>query len=443
LNVNVIIAAVGLLSENQTNVLNATGIILKKPMKGIDIDVTTMRQTKTKKPVVDFQRRPPMYKVPLSKPSYLSYTDEVCEAVNKVIRSGHIAMGERVEEFEQRIADFCGTKYAVAVSSGTAGLFLCLKAIGIGPGDEVITTPFSFIASSNVIEHCGAKPVFVDIDRETYNLDVQKVMERLNRKPTFWHKLYACLFDDFSKYPRKPKAILPVDVFGSPIDTNQFKDIPVILDSCESFGSKMDRPFDAAVYAFYPNKQLTTGEGGVIVTNNPQIAEYCQAMRNQGRKKGDKWLESSMIGWNFRMTDMQAAIGLVQLNHWPEIYNKRLHVYDYYLSQLPPVIADYPKFEENDKLEAFSPFVFTVELDNRDKVMQYLLDNGIECKRYFPCIHLQLPYLEQGYNRGMYPVAELVSSRTLALPFFCDMTESEVDLVCETLKEALHETGKM
>jgi perosamine synthetase len=366
-----------------------------------------------------------MYKVPLSKPSYLSYTDEVCEAVNKVIRSGHIAMGERVEEFENKIAEFCNVRYAIAVSSGTAGLFLCLKAIGIGPDDEVITTPFSFIASTNVIEHCGAKPVFVDIDRETYNLDATEIKHARHIRN---HPI---------------KAYLPIDVFSNPFDTSKLpypNDVKIILDSCESFGSKMDRPFDAAVHAFYPNKQLTTGEGGVIVTNNPQIAEYCQAMRNQGRKKGDTWLESSMIGWNFRMTDMQAAIGLVQLNHWDEIKVKRLSVYEQYVMNLPEKLIEYPRWELNDKMKWFSPFVFTVELDNRDKVMQYLLDHEIECKPYFPCIHLQLPYLEQGYNRGMFPVAELVSSRTLALPFFCDMTESEVDLVCKTLKEALHES---
>jgi perosamine synthetase len=375
-----------------------------------------------------------MYRIPLSKPSYTAYADEVCEAVNKVIRSGFIAQGKVTEEFEQRIAEYTGCRYTVAVSSGTAGLFLCLKACGIGPGDEVITTPFSFIASSNVIVHAGAKPVFVDIDRDTYNMDVRY-------KPA--------LID-----PRKTKAILPVDVFGNPIDTNywlygadkdnedNYRYYPgIIIDSCESFGTKMSRPFDAAVYAFYPNKQLTTGEGGVIVTNNQSIAEYCQAQRNQGRKKGDQWLESSYIGYNYRMTDMQASMGLVQLDHWDEILKKRLHVYEGYLKKLPEKIIQYPKLNNsNNSLEMFSPFVFTVEVPNRDKVMQHMLSQGIECKPYFPAIHLQKPYRDMGYNEGMFPVAELVSSRTLALPFFTDMSESEVDFACSVLKDAIKET---
>jgi perosamine synthetase len=360
-----------------------------------------------------------MYKISLSRPSYLSYTDEVCEAANKVIRSGFIAQGKVTEEFEQRIAEYTGTKYAIAVSSGTAGLFLCLKACGIGPGDEVITTPFSFIASSNVIVHAGAKPVFVDIDRDTYNIDLSK----LNLTPD---KLKTI------------KAYLPVDVFGSPKDTSNYNlATPIIIDSCESFGSKIERPFDCCVYAFYPNKQLTTGEGGIICTNNKDIAEYCQAMRNQGRKKGDQWLESSYIGWNYRMTDMQATIGLVQLNHWDEIVEKRQQVYSWYVCNLFYMAVTGKINLQSWTTDNALPFVFTVEVSNRDKVMQHMLSQGIECKPYFPCIHTQKPYLEMGYKKGDFPVAELVSSRTLAIPFYTDMSEPEVDIVCKTLKKAL------
>jgi perosamine synthetase len=235
---------------------------------------------------------------------------------------------------------------------------------------------------------------------------------------------------------RNADAVLPVDVFSNPIDTGYLKQfgIPIIIDSCESFGSKISRPFDAAVLAHYPNKQLTTGEGGVIITNNKDIAEYCQAQRNQGRKKGDQWLESSYIGYNYRMTDMQAAMGLVQLNHWNEIVIKRQQVYMTYLER----IGDTVKTQHiENKLEYFNPFVFTVEVPNRDKVMQYMLSQGIEVKPYFPVIHLQKPYRDMGYHEGMFPVAELVSSRTLAIPFFTDMTETEVDVVCRVLKEAL------
>ena len=359
-----------------------------------------------------------MYKIPLSKPSYLPYIDEVLSATEKVLRSGFIAQGEKVEQFEQMIAEYTGCKYAVAVSSGTAGLFLCLKAIGIGRGDEVITTPYSFIASSNVIVHAGAKPVFVDIDRETYNVD----MMSLHR-----NTLHGI------------KAFLPVDVFANPYDTKlmQLQGIHVICDSCESFGSKLDRPFTAQVFAFYPNKQLCTGEGACIVTNNKDISEYCQAMRNQGRKKGDKWLDSSFIGYNYRMTDLQAAIGIVQLNHWDEIKLKRQHAALEYTIELGDLFLSGMINQQTFTVPDVCPFVYTIEVDNRDKVMQYLLDHGIECKPYFPCIHLQKPYRDMGYHEGMFPVAEEVANKTLALPFWSNISESEVDYVCSALRNAL------
>ena len=359
-----------------------------------------------------------MYKIPLSRPSYLSFTDEVCAAVEKVIRSRMIAQGERVAEFESMITAYVGTKYAIAVSSGTAGLYLCLKALGIGQGDEVITTPFSFIASSNVILWAGAKPIFCDIERDTYNIDLLTLRKR-TLHPTV-------------------KALLPVDVFGNPCKTELMglQGIPIILDSCESFGTKMQRPFDACVYAFYPNKQLTTGEGGCICTDNHYIADYCRAARNQGRSTTDTWLESSMIGWNFRMSDIHATIGIEQLKRWDEIVQKRVHIWNEYSLRLKGLV----KMQKlTSGIEFICPFVFTVEVPNRDKVMTYLLDHGIECKPYFPCIHLQKPYREMGYHEGMFPVAEEVSRRTLAIPFFTDMQESEVDGVCGVLKEALDE----
>jgi perosamine synthetase len=363
-----------------------------------------------------------MYNIPLSRPSYLPYIDEVLQATEKVLRSGNIAQGEVVAEFEQRIADYAGTKYGIAVSSGTAGLFLCLKAVGIGQGDEVITSPYSFIASSNVIVHAGAKPVFCDVERDTYNIDCKKVFIKLKK-------------DVFGKI----QAVIPVDTFGLPVKTRDISLVwkSCILDACESFGSKLDRPFDAAVYAFYGNKQLTTGEGGCIVTNSKDIAEYCQAMRNQGRKKGDRWLDSSYVGYNYRMTDLQAAVGIVQLNHWDEIRNKRRYNALQYTIELGELhLAGKVKWQEcaNDNV---CPFVFTVEVDNRDKVMQYMLSHGIEVKPYFPCIHLQKSYREMGYHEGMFPVAEEIASRTLALPFWSDILEEEVSYVCSMLKTAI------
>jgi len=341
------------------------------------------------------------------------------------MQSGNLAQGTKVQEFEERMAEYIGTKYAVAVSSGTSGLFLCLKACGIGPGDEVITTPFSFIASSNCIVHTGAKPVFVDIDRDTYNIDIIKAVSKVNINT---------------------RAFLPVDIFGNPVNTNKLSNVRayphIIIDSCESLGSKMNRPFDACVYAFYPNKQITTGEGGMICTNNKDIADYCKAARNQGRAPGDKWLESSMIGWNFRMTDIQAAIGIEQLKCIDEILEKRRYVALMYTLKLAILyLTGVIHGQSIPRDIEYSPFVFTIEVDNRDKVMQYLLDNGIECKPYFPCIHLQKPYKDMGYHEGMFPVAEEVSRRTLALPFYSDMTEQEVDTVCQTLKQLLINGG--
>jgi len=389
-----------------------------------------------------------MYKIPLSRPSYLPYIDEVLQATEKVLRSGNIAQGEVVAEFERRIADYAGTKYGIAVSSGTTGLFMCLKAVGIGPGDEVITSPYSFIASSNVIVHAGAKPVFCDVDRYTYNIDLRQIQ-------TAMYKRYTDKYEESSKVlSERTSAILPVDIFGNPVDTsvvNEFSHpnvtdgngnvckwrFPIILDACESFGSKIDRPFDAAVYAFYPNKQLTTGEGGCIVTDNKDIADYCRAMRNQGRKEGDKWLDSSYVGWNFRMTDLQAAIGIVQLNHWDEIKLKRQWAALQYTAELGELFCDRKINWQEYTTDDMCPFVFTVEVDNRDKVMQYMLSHGIEVKPYFPCIHLQKPYRGAGYHEGMFPVAEEIASRTLAIPFWSDISEGEISEVCRVLKEAL------
>jgi perosamine synthetase len=354
-------------------------------------------------------------RIPLSKPSI---TDSEINAVVEVMKSGHIAAGRVVEEFEAAFAKYCRTRYAIAVSSGTAGLFLSLKAMKVGRGHEIITTPFSFVATTNVIYQAGAVPFFVDIRRDTYNLDVHSLIRNIGLKNV--------------------GGILPVDVFGVPFDTSRVKGIPIILDSCESLGTDMDRPFDTAVYAFYPNKQITAGEGGMIVTNNASVRDYCVAMRNQGRKKGDNWLTSSYMGFNYRMTDIQAAIGLEQLRRINEIVGKRRAVVQTYLKYLRDFeLHGAYRLQKGIEDLTISPFVFTVEVENRDRIMLYMLKEGIEVKPYFPCIHLQ-PYMRQrGYKPGMYPVAEEVSSLTMALPFYTDMTEEEVFEVVKTLGRAL------
>ena len=355
-----------------------------------------------------------MYKIPLSRPSI---TTAEAQAAYDTVIFYQLAQGARVEEFEQRIAEYVGTKYAIAVSSGTAGLFLCLEACGIGQGDEVITTPYTFIATLFAIEQAGAKPVLVDIDRETYNIDMS----------TFHRNTLNGI-----------KAIMPVDVFGNPYDTsNNNTALPIIIDSCESLGSRINRPFDACVYAFYPNKQITTGEGGMICTNNKDIADYCRAYHNQGRVPGDKWLQHSQEGFNFRMTDIQAAIGVEQMRRIDEIKQKRQLVALTYHEILADLyisgVINWQEFTSPD----INPFAFVIEVPNRDKIMQYLIDKGIECKPYFPCVHLQPAMSHLKYKQGDFPISEEVSSRTLAIPFYTDMTEEEVETVCNTLKEAI------
>lgn len=367
-----------------------------------------------------------MYKIPLSRPSI---TPAEAQAAYDTVMSRQLAQGPKVAEFEQRMAEYVGTKYAVAVSSGTAGLYLCLKACGIGQGDEVITTPYTFVATVNSILWAGARPVFCDIDRDTYNMDTKN-------KPAFID-------------PKITKAIIPVDVFGSPIDTNywlygsdkdnkcEYRYCPkIILDSCESLGSRMARPFDSCVYAFYPNKQITTGEGGMVCTNNIAIAEYIRAARNQGRLPGDTWLISSIMGYNFRLTDVAAAIGIEQLKRIDEILDKRRHIALTYTKMLGDLYI-FGKIGMQTISEETSPFVFAVEVPDRPRVMRYLAEHGIETRAYFPCV-TDMPHIKAlGYRTEDYPVAKEISEKTLALPFYADMTEGEVDYVCEALKNAL------
>jgi perosamine synthetase len=222
---------------------------------------------------------------------------------------------------------------------------------------------------------------------------------------------------------------MPVDILGLPVDASDFNlCMPIILDSCESLGNHPDRPFTAQVFGLYPNKLITTGEGGVICTDNKKIADYCKAYRNQGRSPGDTWLDSSQEGFNFRMTDLQAAIGIVQMKHIDEIIHKRKRVIQryndngIYLSQRI----------DTDK---YNPFVFVIESDNRDKVMQHLRDNGIDSRAYFPSIHLMKCI--SGYKPGDFPISEEASRRTLAIPYFADMSMNDVDYVSKCLMEVV------
>lgn len=363
--------------------------------------------------------------VPLSGPDI---TEREINAVVEVLRSGVLSIGPQLEEFENKIATFVGVKHAIGVNSGTSGLHLAVRALGISDSDEVITTPFSFIASSNCILFERATPVFVDIDPLTLNIDVERIESAIT--------------------PRT-KALLPVDAFGQPVDIEAIKriaakyDLPIIEDACEALGAefngiKAGSQADIAVFAFYPNKQITTAEGAMVVTNDDHIADLVRSMRSQGRPITGLWLEHERLGYNYRMSELHAALGCVQMDRIDEIISKRQRVaemYNSYLSEVEEVSVPYV-----DPRVKMSWFIYVVRFHasvNRDKVMEYLIEHGVGCKPYFTPIHLQPFYREMGFNEGDFPITESVAKTTLALPFFSNMTDEQIDYVVKTLKEGI------
>jgi perosamine synthetase len=364
-------------------------------------------------------------KIPLSGPDITSLERQ---AVLDVLESSNLSFGPKLTEFERAMAKYVGVRHAVAVNSGTSALQLIVRSLGIGPGDEVITTPFSFIASANCIVVEGARPMFVDIDLSTYNLDITRIEAAITPKT---------------------KAILAVDVFGRCANWKSLREIAdrhglaLIEDSCEAIGAEANGQRagsfgDAGCFGFYPNKQMTTGEGGMIVTDREDVATTCRSLRNQGRAEEQGWLEHTRIGFNYRLSDLNCALGLAQLSRLDEMLAAREAVAGLYLERLrdlkgvvvPPPVKD----------GRLSWFVFVVRLDDRytrahrDRVMFGLRDEGIGCSNYFPPIHLQQAYVERfGYKRGDFPVTEHVSDRTLALPFFNALVVSQVDEVVTCL----------
>jgi len=381
------------------------------------------------------------YKIPLAKPDI---TNKEIKAVLGVLRTSDLSLGKKYGEFQNLVAKYAGVKYAVAVNSGTSGLHLIIRALGIGKGDEVITTPFSFISSSNCILYEGAKPVFVDIKSNTFNINPELVERAIT--------------------PRT-KAILAVDVFSQPADWDQLKIIAkkhklfLIEDSAEALGSeykgkKCGGFGDAAIFAFYPNKQITTGEGGMILTNSKKIAELCQSMANQGREvKNNKWLEHTRLGYNYRLDEMSCALGIAQMKRFKEILRKRARVADIYnrrlwlsfgLAQDKADALEIPYVKPGNKL---SWFVYVVKLNKRmggakrDKIIKEMAKKGIQCSNYFQAIHLQPFYKKEfGHKFGDFPVAENVSRRTLALPFYSNLKEKEIDYIVKNLKKIISET---
>jgi perosamine synthetase len=369
-------------------------------------------------------------KIPLSSPD-ISGNDK--SAVLGVLSTPYLSLGPKVKEFEKRMASYIGIKYAAAVNSATSGLHLIIRALGIKDGDEVITTPFSFIASSNCILYERAKPVFVDIDPLTLNINPSRIEKAITKKT---------------------KAILAVDVFGYPAEWNRLREVSskhklrLIEDSAEALGSeykgkKCGTFADAAVLSFYPNKQMTTGEGGVIVADDKKIIDLCRSMANQGRRiKGSSWLEHVCLGYNYRLSDINAALGIAQLSRIKEIMRKRAKVarmYSERLKLVPDIILPYKGHQAK-----ISWFVYVIRLsdaysiNDRDNIIRKMSKKGIQCSNYFKAIHLQPLYKKIfGYKKGSFPVCEAVSDRTIALPFYNNLKEKEIKFVVDNFKEAL------
>lgn len=373
------------------------------------------------------------------------------QAVMAVLNTPNLSMGPQIQAFEGIFRAFTGTRHAISVNSGTAGLHLCVRAAGIGPGDFVITTPFSFVASTNVLLFENAVPVFVDVDPVTGNIDPNKVRQAAADLAKGGATAQKWLPRKGILPGGKLKAIIPVDVFGQPADMDAICevakefDLRVIEDSCEALGAEYKKRKagtlgDFGVFAFYPNKQITTGEGGLVITNDDEAAALMLALRNQGRAPGDTWLSHTYLGYNYRMDDMSAALGRSQMERIETLLSERELVAVWYNERL----AEIPAIEAPVVLPVttrMSWFVYVIRLPHgadRQAIALKLAQQGIPVRPYFLPIHLQ-PYMVErfGYQPGDFPITEDLGERGLALPFSGRMTEDQVDRVCHTLAESI------
>jgi dTDP-4-amino-4,6-dideoxygalactose transaminase len=381
------------------------------------------------------------------------------QAVNEVLSSPSLSMGAKIQAFEDSFAAFMGVKHAVGVNSGTSGLHLAVLAAGIGQGDYVITTPFSFISSANCILFERGIPIFVDVDPVTGNIDPQAAAEAVHGIVRGSADYKRWLPPRYRARTRRAdasrlKAILPVHAFGQPADmapimaAAEANGLAVIEDACEAVGAeyqgqKAGALGHAAVFAFYPNKQITTGEGGMLVTNDDAWANLFRSLRNQGRDEFNTWLNHARLGYNYRMDELSAALGLVQLSRVDELLSRRAQVAQWYnqrlqnsdLVQMPVIVPSTTRV---------SWFVYVVRVSpliNRDDLIRRLKTVGIPSRPYFSPIHLQPFYRKRfGYQPGDFPVAEVLGEQSLALPFSSVMNEEQVDYVCQQL---LHITEEM
>ncbi len=364
-------------------------------------------------------------KIPLSAPDI---TEAEIRAVERVLHGSRLSCGPELEKFERRVAAYAGTQHAVGVSSGTAALHLCMRASGIEPGDEVITTPFSFIASANAILFERARPVFVDVEPDRLNIDPDRIEAAITSRT---------------------KAILVVHTFGQAASMSAILDIAqrhglmIIEDACEAIGAvhngrRVGALGDAGAYAFYPNKQITTGEGGMIVTDRDDVAEATRRLRNQGRT-GNDWFEHETLGYNYRLAEIPSALGIEQLKRLEAMTARRAEVARSYSRRLADH-ADLILLPEAAENCSISWFVYVVRLterftrEDRDHIAAMLQRRGIGCGRYFAPIHLQPHYRREfGHAPGDFPITESQADRALALPFFNRITEEQIDEVSTAL----------
>lgn len=349
-------------------------------------------------------------------------------AIVDVLRSGQISLGPRVPAFERAFAARLGAPHASAVSSGTAALHLALRAVGVADGDEVVTSPFSFVASANAVLYERARPVFADIDPRTLNLDPEAAAAAITRRT---------------------RALLPVHIFGYPADVPAFEKmgLPIVEDACEALGAvhadgvNVGGRGHPAAFGFYPNKQMTTGEGGMLTLGTTELKERVDSERNQGRAPDMGWLDHDRLGFNYRLTDIAAALGLAQLERLDGMLAARARVAGWYREALAGFEdLQLPCLDEGGDRRGW--FVFVVQVPHgtdRDETVRALALRGIQSKPYLPAIHLMSFYRERfGHREGQFPVCEDIAARSIALPFFPEMTEGQVAEVAEALESVLY-----
>jgi len=377
-------------------------------------------------------------------------TEAEIQAVNRVLSTPYLSFGPQLKSFETAFASDIGTKYAVGVNSGTSGLHLCAVAAGIGKDDLAITTPFSFIASSNIILYEQGIPIFVDVESTTGNMDTTHVEEcvyDLMKGKRAVQKWLPPSARNLNPNKKSLKSILPVHAFGQPVEISpllklrKLYNLSIIEDACEAIGAeykgrKVGTFGDAAVFAFYPNKQMTTGEGGMIVTSDKKWSNLFLSLRNQGRDVFNSWLEHTRLGYNYRLDEMSAALGLAQLKRIEELLEKRDKVAKWYTIRLENQNGIRVLFISKNTTK-LSWFVYVIRLESkntRDRIMKELAKKNIPSRPYFSCIHLQPFYRKKfGYRRGNFPIAEELADVSLALPFSGVMNENQVDYVCQNL----------